>query len=77
VQRKRYSFADPLMRLWVRLHATPEPPADEDLAREVHAYVAARLPHTESEPDLAGAAARAGAEDREDREKTWGIIEID
>jgi hypothetical protein len=72
VKRKRYSYADPLLRLWVRLHGAPEPPGDDDLAREVHTYVMARLPS--DEPDLAAAAPRAT---REEPEKTWGIIEID
>ncbi|HXT29670.1 MAG TPA: winged helix-turn-helix domain-containing protein [Vicinamibacterales bacterium] len=66
--QKRYSFADPMLRLWVRLHCRAVPPADEDIAREVHAYVQARLPH--AEPALALSAAV-------EREKNWGIIEID
>jgi hypothetical protein len=68
-KQKRYSFADPMLRLWVRLHCRPVPPTDEDIARELHAYVLARLPH--SEPALA----LSGAE--VEREKNWGIIEID
>ncbi len=71
-RQKRYSFADPLLRLWVRLHGHPVPPADEDLAREVHAYVTTRLPGTEPALVMAGAPAGAAA-----REKNWGIIEID
>jgi hypothetical protein len=69
-RQKRYSFADPMMRLWVRLNAHAAPPTEEDIAREVHAYVMNRLPH--NEPALA----MAGAQPR-DREKPWGIIEID
>ena len=30
-RQKRYSFADPLLRLWVRLHCRPVPPAPEEL----------------------------------------------
>ncbi|HSC27623.1 MAG TPA: hypothetical protein VLD67_10135, partial [Vicinamibacterales bacterium] len=71
-RQKRYSCADPLMRLWIRLHGRSAPPADEDIAREVHAYVAARLPQAEPALALAGAAAPDGV-----REKSWGIIEID
>ncbi|HVB39226.1 MAG TPA: helix-turn-helix domain-containing protein [Vicinamibacterales bacterium] len=68
-RQKRYSFADPLMRLWVRLHCHPVPPTEDDLAREVRQYALARLPGPE--PALAGAAAADhGAKD-------WGIIEID
>jgi hypothetical protein len=71
-RQKRYSFADPLLRLWVRLHCRAVPPGDDDIAREVHAYVTARLPH--AEPVLA----LAGAEQTEEgRAKNWGIIEID
>jgi hypothetical protein len=69
---KRYSFADPMLRLWVRLHCRPTPPAEEDVAREVHAYVAGRLPKTEPALALAGA-----PETVVEHEKPWGIIEID
>ncbi len=74
-QRKRYSFTDPLLRLWVRLHCRPTPPATEDVAREVQAYAVARLPQPEPAPVLAyaGAAMDATPEER----KSWGIIEID
>ena len=41
-RRKRYRFADPLLRLWVRLHGRAAPPNDEDLSREAHAYAAGR-----------------------------------
>ena len=69
-RQKRYSFADPMLRLWVRLHCRPVPPGDDDIARELLAYVGARLPS--AEPALAlSAAAQA------EREKNWGIIEID
>lgn len=43
VERKRYHFADPLLRLWVRLHARPQPPSDERVAEEVHNYATPRL----------------------------------
>ena len=71
-RQKRYSFADPLLRLWVRLHCRPAPPTDEDVARELHAYVLTRLPHAEPALALAGT-----AEAVTEREKSWGIIEID
>ena len=71
-RQKRYSFADPMMRLWVRLNADAAPPTEEDIARQVHAYVMNRLPH--NEPALA----MAGAQPRDaERDKPWGIIEID
>lgn len=71
-RQKRYSFTDPVMRLWVRLHCNAVPPGDEDVAREVHGYVMARLPH--SEPALALAGAEQGDAIPA---KNWGIIEID
>ena len=48
VDRKRYSFSDPLLRVWVRLHARPMPPAKADLAREAHEYAVSRLPFLEA-----------------------------
>ena len=68
-RQKRYTFADPMLRLWVRLHCRPTPPADEDIAREVHAYVLAHLPATAHAPALAMSTPET--------EKSWGIIEID
>jgi hypothetical protein len=70
-RQKRYSFVDPLLRVWVRLHCHPTPPTDEDVAREVHAYVMGRLPAAEPALALAGVPRAAGPE------KSWGIIEID
>ena len=43
VARKRYRIADPLLRLWLRLSGRPEPPGEEDVAREVHLYALERL----------------------------------
>lgn len=71
-RQKRYRFTDPMLRLWVRLHCRAAPPADEDVAREVHAYVMSRLPH--AEPALAAAGETADTE----QDKKWGIsVEID
>ena len=50
VERKRYSFSDPLLRVWVRLHARPMPPGKADLAREAHEYAVSRLPFMEPSP---------------------------
>jgi len=72
-RQKRYSFTDPVLRLWVRLHCRPMPPADEDIAREVQQYALARLPHPEVTPALA----YAGVDATPDERKSWGIIEID
>jgi len=72
-RHKRYSYADPLLRLWVRLYCRPSPPTEDDLAGEVQRYASPRVPH-HPEPALAMAAGRGAADD--DR-KEWGIIEID
>jgi hypothetical protein len=71
---KRYSFTDPLLRLWVRLHCRASAPTDDDLAREVHRYALPRLPQQQREPALAMAGAGSAVEDER---KAWGIIEID
>jgi hypothetical protein len=71
-RQKRYSFADPLTRLWVRLHCRPEPPSVDEVAREVQAYAMARLPQSAAaEPALEMAGAGTGYR------KDSGIIEID
>jgi hypothetical protein len=71
-RQKRYSFTDPLLRLWVRLYCRALPPSEDELAREVQAYALSRLPHHEPEMALAGAEVVDG-----DDRKPWGIIEID
>ena len=72
-RRKRYSFADPVLRLWVRLHCRATHPTEEDVAREVHIYVLANLPSDEPTLALAG----SPADRAPGAEKSWGIIEID
>jgi hypothetical protein len=72
-RQKRYSFTDPLLRLWVRLHCRPTPPAEEEVAREVQRYALTRVPQPEPAPALAYAGVEASAEER----KGWGIIVID
>ena len=70
---KRYSFTDPLMRVWVRLHCRATSPSEDDLSREVHRYGLPRLPpHTETPkpPQAEPAFAMAGG-------PPSGIIEID
>jgi hypothetical protein len=68
-RQKRYSFTDPLLRVWVRLHCRVTPPNDDDVAREIHRYALPRLPmqpptHTEPTYAMAGS-------------PQSGIIEID
>jgi len=72
-RQKRYSFTDPLLRLWVRLYCRPSPPTEDEVAREVQRYALARIPSREAAPVLAYAGVEASAEER----KSWGIIEID
>ena len=73
-QRKRYSFSDPLLRVWVRLYCRPTCPSDEEVAREVQCYALARLP----QPEPAMVVAGGGESDLTgDDRKAWGIIEID
>ncbi len=68
VQRKRYSFEDPLLRVYVRLYGRATPPSDDDVVREIHAYAQARLPRAIDVPPAAVA--------RADTHQP-GIIEID
>lgn len=76
-RQKRYSYTDPLLRTWVRLHCRAFPPGEEEVVREIHRYALPRLPQTEpAERALAMASAAAGPA-AEDDKKAWGIIEID
>src|SRR5437867_669419 len=70
---KRYSFIDPLLRVWVRLHCHASPPTEEEVASEMHRFALPRLPP--HEPALAMATAGGGPSDED--KKAWGIIEID
>jgi hypothetical protein len=71
---KRYTFTDPLLRLWVRLHCRPSQPNEDDVAREVHHYALPRLPLQAQRPPAPGepafAMVTAGG-------GSSGIIEID
>ena len=71
-RQKRYSFADPMLRLWVRLHGRTVT-AD----RRGHRARSPRLRAGPAAAERAGARAgwRAGGDG--EREKRWGIIEID
>jgi hypothetical protein len=74
---KRYSFTDPLLRVWVRLHCHATAPSEDDLAREVHRYALPRMPPIperketpKPQPEKEPAFAMAGS-------PSSGIIEID
>jgi hypothetical protein len=75
-RQKRYSYTDPLLRVWVRLHCRPMPPTEDVLAREIHRYALPRLPQ-QPEPALALATAGGRGGAVEEERKEWGIIEID
>ncbi|OFW29346.1 MAG: hypothetical protein A3H97_15100 [Acidobacteria bacterium RIFCSPLOWO2_02_FULL_65_29] len=76
-RQKRYSFTDPLLRVWVRLHCRAAAPTDDDLAREVHRYALPRLPQAEPAMAMVAAGGGGGAGPAEEDKKPWGIIEID
>ena len=74
VRQKRYSYGDPLLRLWVRLHCRPTQPDEADLSREVQEYAVSRLPFIEPIVDTRRATTKR---DLQTEEKAWSIIEID
>jgi hypothetical protein len=69
-RHKRYSFTDPLMRVWVRLHCRATAPTEDDVAREIHRYALPRLPSERPIAAAEPAYAMAGT-------TPSGIIEID
>jgi len=72
-RQKRYSFSDPMLRVWVRLHCRASAPNEDDLTREVHRYALPRLPPPAEPPPPRKeepAFAMAGG-------PSSGIIEID
>lgn len=71
---KRYTYDDPLLRLYVRLHARPVPPGDTDVVNEVRAYAQGRLQALLGSATLPVA---AGADRGGDSGGASGIIEID
>ena len=74
VHRKRYSYRDPLLRLWVGLHSRPTPPDESDLSRQVQEYAVSRLPFME--PSVGVREASASGRELES-DKAWSLIEID
>jgi hypothetical protein len=49
-REKRFSFVDPLLRLWMRIYARGAPPSEHDARNEVRAYLAREAP-TGPEPE--------------------------
>jgi hypothetical protein len=79
-RQKRYSFTDPLLRVWVRLHCRATAPTEDDLAREVHRYALPRLPHGSdggSTPPTPAPAPRPEPAFAMAGSQSSGIIEID
>jgi hypothetical protein len=70
---KRYSFEDPLLRLYVRLYGRAIPATDEDVVREVGQFARQRLPALQ--PLAAAATSHRPAEGTDPSRS--GIIEID
>lgn len=77
--RKRYRFADPLLRLWVRINQGPRVPDEDRVIGEVQVYAIARLRNATPRPVYAPAMATAGSGDGYERTRPvdTGIIEID
>lgn len=75
VQRKRYTFDDPVVRLFVRLYTGATPPTPDDIVREVRAFARERM----ATPDPAAAPARRSepALAASEPVRDTGIIEID
>ena len=71
---KRYSYEDPLLRLYVRLYGRPAPPTDDEIVREVQGYAQARLSQIVMRP-IPEPAAVTMAEGPSRRDS--GIVEID
>jgi winged helix-turn-helix DNA-binding protein len=76
-RQKRYSFTDPLLRVWVRLHCRPSAPTEDDLAREVHRYAVPRLPQASEPGSSAPPAAQPEPAFAMAGSPSTGIIEID
>jgi len=82
VRQKRYSFVDPMLRLWVRIHCQPAPPAQADLSREVQEYAVSRLSYLDTPPTVQALTPEPPARPHQEtvpdaEEKAWSIIEID
>ena len=78
-RQKRYSYTDPILRLWVRLHAQSKPPTEMDLAREVQEYAVQRLPFLDEETETVETSPSTlpRAEDTQSIPRPLDLIEYD
>jgi hypothetical protein len=76
-RQKRYTFTDPLLRVWVRLHCRASAVTEDDLAREIHRYALPRLPQQEAPVSAPAAAAAEPAYAMATVGSATGLIEID
>ena len=78
-RQKRYSYTDPILRLWVRLHAQSKPPTEMDLAREVQEYAVQRLPFLDEETETVETSPSTlpRAEDTQSTPRPLDLIEYD
>jgi hypothetical protein len=78
VERKKYTFDDPLVRLYVRLYTSAEPPSQHRILTETRQFAAARLaaPSAAASPAASVAAAPSAMAPAE-AARDSGIIEID
>lgn len=81
VQRKKYTFDDPLVRLYVRLYTGAEPPSQDRIVTETRQFAAARLAAPGPTPtDAAARPATPATPERVPADtvvRDTGIIEID
>ena len=74
---KRYSYEDPLLRLYVRLYGRPVPPTDDEIVREVQAYAQSRLAQMPPRPPAEPAAVSFERFAESQARRDSGIVEID
>jgi hypothetical protein len=74
---KRYSYEDPLLRLYVRLYGRPVPPTDDEIVREVQAYAQARLAQIPARPAAEPATVSFERFAESQTRRDSGIVEID
>ena len=71
VQRKRYRFVDPLLRLWVQLHGHTTPPDQDMLSKGTQEYAMERLPFLKNPPQI------QEPQTPPTQQRSWNMIEID